>query len=111
MRTVLTATTVPFGKGAGSLQVCTVSPFLAAGTPSIRTVSLPETIVPWLVGGTWNVPAGGMWGGSLTAMLPTTAAGRSLMRTVSLHSLAILPSNGSGVGVATGPPGEGTRTM
>ena len=59
MKMVLTATTVPFGNGSGSLQVSAVSPFLAAGFPSIMTVSLPEMIVAWLVGGTWNVPAGG----------------------------------------------------
>jgi hypothetical protein len=45
MRTVPAATTVPSGKGAGSLQVIAVSPFLAAGMPSMRTVGLPETIV------------------------------------------------------------------
>lgn len=108
---MLTATTVPAGNGAGSLQVVAVSPFLAAGWPSNMTVGLPLMIVPWLVGGTWNGPPAGMCGGWFIAMLPTTAAGWPLMRTVWLHWLVIVPTNGIGVGVGTGPPGDGIMMM
>ena len=68
-------------------------------------------IVAWLVGGTWKVPFGGRCGGWFTAPLPTTAAGWPLIRTVAAHPLLMTPVNGSGVGVGTGPPGDGTRTM
>ena len=50
----------------------------AAGLLLIKTVGLPGPItVPLLVGGIWNVPAGGIGrcGDVFVAVLPTMAAG------------------------------------
>src|SRR5512139_1099958 len=111
MSTVLTATIELVGAGAGSLHVVTVSPARAAGLLLISTVALPLVTVPWLVGGIWKGPPCGMCGGTLVAVLPTTAAGWPPMNTSVLHPPVIVPAKGWGSGVGTGPPGLGIITM
>src|SRR5262245_1703231 len=106
-----TATITDVGAGAGSLQVWTRPPFTARGAPLTSTVALPSRTIPMLVGGTWKVPLGATWGGMFTATLPRTAAGFPSIRTLALQPLLIVPVKGSIVGVGTGPPGVGTRTM
>src|SRR5579884_374013 len=103
---------VPTGSGAGSLHVMTVSPTLAAGLLLISTVALPFTIVPWFVGGIWKGPGpAGMWGGLLTTVLPSTAAGAPPIITFVLTPPVMVPTKGCGNGVGTGPPGDGTMMM
>ena len=100
--------------GAGSWQVCTVSPMRAAALPLIRTVLLPPMMVPLLVGGTVNaVPGGvGRCGGLLLAALPMVAAGLPPIFTLVLRFSASGPANVCGSGVGTGAPGGvGTNTM
>src|SRR5689334_14148156 len=76
----------------------------------MRTLVLPITTRPRLVGGTWNVPVVGICGGMFCAIEPTVAAGLPLIRTFTLVFIVILPLNGNGCGVGTGPPGLGTST-
>jgi hypothetical protein len=64
-----------------------------------------------MVGGMANGPPSGMWGGTHEAVAPTTAAGRPPMSTVSQHPSVIVPENGCGTGVGTGPTGLGIRRM
>src|SRR5947207_15228054 len=109
--TVLPPWTVPFGAGAGSLQVITGSPTRAAGLLLISTVALPLATVPELVGGTWNDPPGGMCGGEFVSVLPAVAAGMLWIRTFVLQQPVMVPENGNCIGVGTGPPGDGTRMM
>jgi len=75
----------------------------------IRTVPLPAMMVPWLVGGLAKGPPTGMCGGRLMAVLPRVAAGFDSMSTLVLQLPEMMPTNGIGVGVGTGPAGEGTR--
>src|SRR5689334_13200548 len=65
--------------------------------------------VPWLVGGRWN-GNGGMCG-VCWDLLPWVAAGRLLISTSVERERASCPAYGSGVGVGTGPPGDGTMRM
>src|SRR5438445_3979899 len=111
MSTVLTATIELVGAGAGSLHVMTVSPVRAAGLLLISTVALPLITVPWLVGGFMNGPPCGMCGGALVGMLPSVAAGIPAIMTLGLQPPVMVPANGCGSGVGTGPPGEGIMTM
>lgn len=93
------------------MHVMTVSPVLAAGLLLIRTVPLPFVTVPWFVGGTWNGPPCGTCGGAFVAVLPTTAAGWPPITTFVLQPPVIVPANGWGSGVGTGPPGLGIMMM
>jgi len=112
MKTVPTATTVPIGKSAGSLHVLALSPFLAAGLLFMNTPVLPTMTFPWFVGGFWKLgPPIGICAGVLVAVLLTNAAGFPSMNTSWLRLLSIIPLKGCGVGVGTGPPGEGTITI
>jgi hypothetical protein len=111
MSTVLTATTVPIGSGAGSLHVSAMSPARAAGFPLIITVALPLMIVALLVGGLTNVPPIGMCGGRLVAVLPSVAAGIPLMNTFELTPPSIMPMNGCGTGTGGVGPGGWIRWM
>src|SRR5688572_9611564 len=111
MSTVPTTTIELVGAGAGSLQVITVSPARAAGLLLIRRVALPLVTVPWFVGGFANGPPCGMCGGALVAVLPTVAAGWPPINTFVLQPPVIVPANGCGSGVGTGPPGDGMLTM
>src|SRR3954447_14535982 len=99
---------LPFGAGTGSAQVCTLSWARAAGLLLISTLPLPAITVPELVGGFWKVPFGGTCGGLFVAVLPTTAANWPSIMTFWLQPPVMVPANGSGVGVGTGPPGLGT---
>ncbi len=81
------AITVPVGAGAGSLQVSTLSPFLASGLPLTRTSGPMAINVPRLSGGFWKGPPVGRCGGRLVATLPWTAAGRPSIRTSVLQPL------------------------
>src|SRR3989442_13521124 len=112
--TVPAATTVPTGRSVGSLQVKARSPLRAAALPLIFTVTLPTLIVPLLGGGFWKaVPGGvGICGGVLSAVLSTVAAGIPMIFTSLLRLSLMMPTNGCGSGVGTGPPGGvGTMTM
>jgi hypothetical protein len=111
MNTFPTAMTDPTGASAGSLHVMAWSPCLAAGFPFMKTTVLPTRIFPWFVGGFWNGPAVGMCGGWFMAMLSTVAAGFPSMKTSVLRPAVSVPLKGMGVGVGTGPPGEGTIRM
>lgn len=93
------------------MHVMTVSPVLAAGLLLIRTVPLPFVTVPWFVGGTWNGPPCGTCGGAFVAVLPTIAAGWPPITTFVLQPPVIVPANGWGSGVGTGPPGLGIMMM
>jgi hypothetical protein len=78
----------------------------------MRTVALPAMIVPIFVGGIWNDgPPMGMCGGVLVAVDPTVAAGILFIFTFELTLLSMMPLKGCGVGVGTGPPGDGTMTI
>src|SRR3954451_3385223 len=102
----------PTGASAGSLQVMTVSPLRAAGFLLIMTVALPFWTVPRFAGGVWKaVPGGvGRCGGTLSAVLPTVAAGFPMMLTVALRPPFSMPENPCGSGVGTCPDGDGTIT-
>src|SRR5262249_32778457 len=104
IRTVPTATTVPTGRSAGSLQVRAGSPFRAAGLPLISTVGLPSTIVARLDGGLTKLPPLGTCAGVLVAVLCWVAAGAPMMLTSLLSPPSSTPANGcgSGTGVAGG---------
>src|ERR1035441_3410010 len=100
INTVPTAMTCPTGKSEGSLQVFAVSPLRAAIFPLIFTVGLPILMVALFEGGLENpVPGGvGMWGGVLSAVLSTVAAGMPMMFTSLLSPPEIMPANGCGSG-------------
>src|SRR5712692_9490463 len=111
INTVPTATTVPTGISAGSLQVLAVSPLRAAPLPLMSTVALPRIICPRLLGGAWNGPPCGMWGGVLVAVLFRVAAAMPMILTSLLRLPSRMPLNGCGIGVGTGPPGDGIMMM
>ena len=96
MKTVPTEITCPTGKSAGSLQVVAISPLRAAAFPLIITLRLPTIIVPLLAGDFWNaVPGGvGRCGGTLSAVLPTVAAGMPVMLTFPLKPPLMMPEKG-----------------
>src|ERR1035438_119295 len=103
--------TCPTGKSEGSLQVFAVSPLRAAIFPLIFTVGLPILMVALFEGGLENpVPGGvGMWGGVLSAVRSTVAAGMPMMFTSLLSPPEIMPANGCGSGDV--PGGDGMMTM
>ena len=69
--------------------------------------------MPEFAGGAWNMVPGGVGrcGGWFAATEPTTAAGWPAISTLLTSPELIVPLNGCGSGVGTGPPGEGTMTM
>src|SRR5262249_19160246 len=71
------------------------------------TVALPDLTEPRLDGGFWKGPPVGTWAGVLSAVLPSVAAGLFSMSTLLLRLPERTPLNGIGVGVGTGPPGDG----
>src|SRR3954454_19272667 len=102
----------PTGASAGSLQGMTVSPLRAPGLLLMWTVALPFWTVPRFAGGVWKaVPGGvGRCGGTLSAVLPTVAAGLPMTLTLALRSPVNMPENSCGSGVGTCPDGDGTMT-
>ena len=102
--------TEPMGASAGSLQVIATLPSIATGFSLANTLPLPVCTVARFDGGDWNVPPTGTCGGRFVATLPCTATGCPSTKTSLLRASVRTPENGSGIGVGTGPPGDGTRT-
>src|SRR5206468_1880144 len=102
--TVPTATTVPTGRSDGSLQVRALSALRARGLPLTFTVWLPSWTVALFAGGRWNAVPGavGRWGGVLSAVLPTTAAGLPMILTSLLSPPMSRPEKGCGNGTGAG---------
>jgi hypothetical protein len=88
-----------------------MSPCLAAGLPFMKTPVLPTKIFPWFVGGFWNGPPAGTCMGWFKATLSTVAAGFPSINTSVLRPVIIVPTKGNGVGVGTGPAGEGINKI
>src|SRR5207237_1071434 len=83
----------------------------AAAFLLMKTEALPLMIVARFDGGLENEPPIGTCGGVFVAVLLTVAAASPSMFTSELSEPSMMPVNGCGVGVGTGPPGVGTRMM